>query len=202
MCFHFPHKCCESSNFFTEMVIESGDSPTRKVPGCRMLLAVCREVARQLKDMQRAGVIWPLTSPWSSPVVMVRKRKGRSASVLMPFGLTNAPAVFQRLMEQVLAGLNPEQGPDFVKVYIDHVLVFSPIYTDRSPASPPTSVQPYSRGRTETEAYQVLVCRPRSRVLRPCVDSRRFEDQPCYCVCCQRIPSTHEPKESGTIPWA
>jgi len=42
---------------------------------------------------------------------------------VMPFGLTNAPAVFQRLMEQVLAGLNPEQGPDFVKVYIDIVIV-------------------------------------------------------------------------------
>ena len=44
----------------------------------------------------------------------------------MPFGLTNAPAVFQRLMQQVLAGLNPEEGPDFLKVYIDDVLVFSP----------------------------------------------------------------------------
>ena len=51
-------------------------------------------------------------------------------SVLMPFGLSNAPAVFQRLMERVLAGLNPEQRPDFVKVYIDHVLVFSPTLTD------------------------------------------------------------------------
>ena len=27
---------------------------------------------------------------------------------VMPFGLTNAPAVFQRLMDQVLMGLNPE----------------------------------------------------------------------------------------------
>ena len=37
---------------------------------------------------------------------------------VMPFGLTNAPSVFQRLMERVLAGLNPEEGPDFVAVYI------------------------------------------------------------------------------------
>ena len=28
-------------------------------------------------------------------------------------------------MERVLAGLNPEDGPDFVSVYIDDVLVFS-----------------------------------------------------------------------------
>lgn len=44
---------------------------------------------------------------------------------VMPFGLTNAPAVFQRLMQCVLMGLNPEEGPDFVAVYIDDILVFS-----------------------------------------------------------------------------
>ena len=44
---------------------------------------------------------------------------------VIPFGLTNAPAVFQRLMQQVLMQLNPDEGPDFVVVYIDDVLVFS-----------------------------------------------------------------------------
>ena len=44
----------------------------------------------------------------------------------MPFGLTNAPAVFQRLMQQLIAGFNPASGPDFVAVYIDDILVFSP----------------------------------------------------------------------------
>ena len=46
--------------------------------------------------------------------------------LVMPFGLTNAPAVIQRLMQRLLMGLNPEAGPDFVTVYIDDVLVFSP----------------------------------------------------------------------------
>ena len=45
----------------------------------------------------------------------------------MPFGLTNAgnaPAVFQRLMQRILMGTS---GLGFVVVYIDDVLVFSPI---------------------------------------------------------------------------
>ena len=45
--------------------------------------------------------------------------------LLMPFRLTNAPAVFQRLMQCVLMGLNPEEGPDFVAAYIDDILIFS-----------------------------------------------------------------------------
>ena len=43
----------------------------------------------------------------------------------MPFGLCNAPAAFQRLMERVLTGLNPEDGPSYVAVYLDDVLIFS-----------------------------------------------------------------------------
>ena len=50
--------------------------------------------------------------------------------LVMPFGLTNAPAVFQRLMQRLLAGLNPKCGPDFVTVYIDDVLVFSATLED------------------------------------------------------------------------
>ena len=43
----------------------------------------------------------------------------------MLFGLSNAPAVFQRLMQWVLMGLNPEGGQAFVPVYIDNILVYS-----------------------------------------------------------------------------
>ncbi len=181
----------------TEMTILTGDSPPQRVPARRMPLAVRREVATQLRDMQKTGVVRPSASAWSSPVVMVKKKDGtqrfcvdyRALNAVtkadtfplpridylldqlgnsrffttldlasgywqirlsqssrektafavphglfefqvMPFGLTNAPAVFQRLMQQVLAGLNPEQGPDFVKVYIDDILVFSPSLAD------------------------------------------------------------------------
>ena len=49
---------------------------------------------------------------------------------VMPFGLCNAPAVFQRLMQRVIMGLNPEEGPDFVAVYLDGVLIFSETLED------------------------------------------------------------------------
>ena len=179
------------TDLFT-MEIDTGEARPKKQVVRRMPFAVRAEVAKQLRSMQEAGVIQPSSSPWASPVVMVRKRDGthrfcvdyrelnsvtkadtfplpriddlldqlgaaryfstldlasgywqirmhpnlieKTAFVtpqglhefwVMPFGLTNAPGVFQRLMERVLAGLNPEDGPDFVVVYIDDVLVIS-----------------------------------------------------------------------------
>ena len=44
---------------------------------------------------------------------------------VMPFGLMNGPAVFQKLMQQVVMGLKPEEGPDHIVVYLDDILVFS-----------------------------------------------------------------------------
>ena len=48
----------------------------------------------------------------------------------MPIGLKNAPAVFQRLIQQVLYGLNAMDGPDHVAAYLDDVLVFSETLQD------------------------------------------------------------------------
>ena len=175
-----------------ELHIDTGEAEPRRCPPRRMPFTVREEVAKQLDKMQAAGVIEPSISPWSSPVVMVRKKDGthrfcvdyrqlnavtkadtyplpriddlldqlgrcqffstldlasgywqirvnptsqeKTAFMtpqglyefkVMPFGLTNAPAVFQRLMQRLLAGLNPASGPDFVAVYIDDALVFS-----------------------------------------------------------------------------
>ena len=41
-----------------------------------MPFAVREEISKQLKKMQRAGLIQPSKSPWASPVVLVRKRDG------------------------------------------------------------------------------------------------------------------------------
>ena len=49
---------------------------------------------------------------------------------VMPFGLTNALAVFQRLMEQVIAHLKVTPGPEYVSAYFDDVLVFSRMLED------------------------------------------------------------------------
>ena len=161
--------------------------PIRRLP-----FAARQEVAHQLKKMQDMGVIKPSSSPWASPIVLVKKKDGtlrfcidyrklnavtktdsfplpriddlldelgqsryfstldlasgywqirvhpasqeKTAFVthqglyefcVMPFGLCNAPAVFQRLMQRVVMGLNPEDGSAFVSVYLDDVLVFS-----------------------------------------------------------------------------
>ena len=44
---------------------------------------------------------------------------------VMPFGLTNALSAFQRLMQELLTGLNPPGGNAFVSVYIDDILIYS-----------------------------------------------------------------------------
>ena len=55
-----------------EMNIDTGDGyPTRCVP-----FALRKEVARIIKEMQMNDVIVPSSSPWSSPVVLVKKKDG------------------------------------------------------------------------------------------------------------------------------
>ena len=147
--------------------IDTADAPPKRQPVRRVPFAIRQEIAQQPKKMQDMKVK-PSSSPWASPIVLVRKKDGtlrfcidyrklisktdnfplpRIDDLLdqldksryfstfthqglhefqvMPFGLCNAPAVFQRLMQRVFLGLNPEAGPDYVAVYLDDVLVFS-----------------------------------------------------------------------------
>ena len=174
-----------------EFEINTGDELPRKQAARRIPYGARQKVAEQLERMQKIGVIKPSKSPWSSPVVLVRKRDGtlhfcvdyrvlnsvtkpdvfplpRINDLLdqlgkskyyttldlvsgywqirvhangqektafathqglyefrvMPFGVMNAPAVFQRLMQRVLSGLQ------FISVYLDDVIVYSETLTE------------------------------------------------------------------------
>ena len=56
--------------------IETGNAPPNRQHPRRMPFSVREEVAKQLKKMQEMEVIQPSKSPWSSPVVLVRKKDG------------------------------------------------------------------------------------------------------------------------------
>ena len=59
-----------------EMEIDTGDARPCRQRLRRMPFAVRQEVSKQLRSMQSSGVIQLSDSPWSSPVVMVRKKDG------------------------------------------------------------------------------------------------------------------------------
>ena len=179
------------------MHIDTGNSPPKYQPARHIPFAAREEIARQLHQMQQQGIISPSSSPWASPVVLVRKKDGtlrfcidfrqlnavtkadvfplpriddlldqlgkskffttldlaagywqvqmhasskeKTAFIthkglyqfnVMPFGLRNAPAVFQRLLQKVLAGLNHDNEAPFVSVYLDDILVYSETFED------------------------------------------------------------------------
>ena len=59
-----------------QLEIETGSSPPARQHPRRMPFAAREEVARQLEKMQEMAVIQLSRSPWSSPVVLVRKKDG------------------------------------------------------------------------------------------------------------------------------
>lgn len=56
--------------------ILTGDHPPIKQPARRMPAAKREEARKAIDEMQRSGVIEQSTSPWSSPIVLVRKKNG------------------------------------------------------------------------------------------------------------------------------
>ena len=63
------------TNVTKHVIKTSGASPINQQPR-RVPHAVREEVERQVEQMLDAGVICPSNSPWSSPLVLVKKRDG------------------------------------------------------------------------------------------------------------------------------
>lgn len=173
--------------------IDTGDiMPIRQRPR-RVPVAREKEVENMIEEMRRDKVIEPSTSPWCSPVVLVKKKDGTMRFCIdyrrlndvtkkdsyplpriddtldtlhgmkwfstldlksgywqveikdkdkektafstgkglwqfnvMPFGLCNAPATFERLMEQILAGLLG----DTCLVYLDDIIIVGKDFDD------------------------------------------------------------------------
>ena len=58
------------------MTIETGDASPKKQPVRRVPFALRQELTKQLQKMQEEEVIQPSNSPWSSAIVLVRKKDG------------------------------------------------------------------------------------------------------------------------------
>ena len=59
-----------------EFEVDTGQSLPKKQPAWRVLHSAHWEIANQLQKMQNAGVIQESPSPWTSPVVFLRKCDG------------------------------------------------------------------------------------------------------------------------------
>ena len=81
---------------------------------------------RYFPSLDLASGYWQIkVKPESRPKTAFVTHQGLYEFSVMPFRLTNAPSVFQRLMQRVLLGLNPDNAPAFVSVYIDDILIYS-----------------------------------------------------------------------------
>ena len=56
--------------------INTGDAAPIRQPPRRIPLAKMKEAEEEIKDMASRGIIEPSNSPWSSPVMLVRKKDG------------------------------------------------------------------------------------------------------------------------------
>ena len=59
-----------------QMEIDTGSAAPKRQAVRHTPFAAKQEIARQLKVMQDQSIIHPLSSPWASPVVLVKKKDG------------------------------------------------------------------------------------------------------------------------------
>ena len=108
---------------------------------------------------------------------------------VMPFGLMNSPAVFQRLMQHVLAGLNPVEGLGFVSIYIDDISVFSANLKDHI-SHLKLVLETNSAGKPQVEAIKMPLHMQRGGVSWACHNSRGTANQSEASTSSKGIPYT------------
>ena len=133
--------------------------------------------AQYFSTLDLASGYWQIrVHPESQPKTAFVTHQGLHEFRVMPFGLTNAPSVFQRLMQRVLMNLNPDQGPDFVSVYIDDILVFSRTRSEHTEHLKKV-IQRLIEVGLKFKTYQVSFHSTRSGLSKPRHHSPRIEDQ-------------------------
>lgn len=82
--------------------------------------------ARYFSTFDLATGYWQIqVAPESRAKMAFMAHRGLYKFNVMLFGLTNAPAIFQHLVQEILTGLNSDDGPEFVCAYIDDIIIFS-----------------------------------------------------------------------------
>ena len=106
--------------------VERADQGQTHSPSPTSMICLTSSASQYFSTLDLAAGFWQIRMhPDAREKIAFVTSQGLYEFRAMPFSLTNAPAVFQRLIQQVLMGLNPECGPEFVSVYIDDILMFS-----------------------------------------------------------------------------
>ena len=58
--------------------IDTGDARPIRQPARRLPLSRMEEASQLISDMSKQGIIEPSSSPWTAPVVLVKKKDGSS----------------------------------------------------------------------------------------------------------------------------
>ena len=102
------------------------DTPIRCKP-YPLPYAMREELRNEVDTMLEMGVVRPSTSPYASPIVMVKKKDGSNGQyefTRMPFGMVNSGATLVRGLRKILEGM-PGVGS-----YIDDIVIYSDSWED------------------------------------------------------------------------
>ncbi|UYV75684.1 K02A2.6-like, partial [Cordylochernes scorpioides] len=114
----------------------TGDhSPIKQRP-YRVAPSERRLIQDEVNKMIENHIVKPSESPWSSPVILVRKKDGTWRFCVdydglyefqvMPFGLCNAPATYERMIDSVLGSLKW----NMCLCYLDDIVVYAPTFEE------------------------------------------------------------------------